>query len=835
MKHFFLLSYMLMTLVVGAQNPIKWTYDVKPLGGDEYNLVFRGAIEDGWATYSQNQDKDDGPKATTFDFEDGAHYKRIGKAEESGGKKVAFDKVFGMDVAKFLHDAIFTQKVKVSDPKKPIKGYFTYMACNDKSCLPPKDVDFSFTISSAGATKQDVPPPVVPIPTNKTVAGTQSVPAPIAPTTAAIAKGESPVKWAFESKKISDTEYDLILKAVMANGWSTYSQFIKGDGPSATEINFAKDANVTLQGAAKESGHVVEGFDKVFGMNIKKFKDEAIFTQRVKVADASKPVKGYVSFMTCDNTKCLPPTDVDFTFNLGADTNTGSVPPVTLPDDPNRKGTFDSKRNISLENPTQVCGFEDTVVDKGLWWVFFAGFLGGLFALLTPCVFPMIPLTVSFFTKSSTTRAKGISNAILYGLSIIVIYVSIGIILTSIFGPTVLNEMSTDMYFNIMFFIVFVIFAISFFGYYEITLPSAWANKADAAADKSGGIIGIFFMAFTLSLVSFSCTGPIIGTLLVQTVQSSQAMLLGFIPLKPFLGMFGFSLALALPFGLFAAFPSWLNSLPRSGSWMTNVKVTLGFLELALALKFLSTADMVRHWGLVKLEVFLIIWILLFIGLALYQFGFIKFPHDGPLKKITTGRWITGGLALLFAGYLCTGFTYKPLSLLSGLAPPVHYSIWGPQGCAHGLECYHDFDEALAVAQKLNKPLFVDFTGYGCVNCRKVEENVWIKPEILKHLQEDYVVVSLYVDDQARLFPDDKQSYLLDTNTGDKIRTVGGKWASFQINNFGLNSQPQYVLMGNDGKTVLTTPIAFDGLGDAYNAKYKKFLECGLEGFKKMK
>ncbi len=836
MKKIFILISLFINTFLMAQNPVKWAFAINALGNDEYNLVSTATLDEGYHTYSQFLENDNGPRATVFEFSDGAHFKRIGNVAESGEKKTEFSPVFSMNIAQFSHKAIFTQKVKVLDATKPIKGYLSFMACNDKSCLPPKDVDFAFVIPTAAATKPttNVTTPVTTPPTTKAT----PIPAVIPSTTTATSPSTNtgaPLKWTFESKKLGADTYEILCKAAIDKGYYTYSLFQKGDGPLPTELSFAKNPNVTLQGAAKEEGHVIEGMDNTFHVKVKKFKDEVTFSQTIKVTDVSQPVKGYVTYMACNDKTCLPPRDVEFSFNLASDNgNTPVVPIAATNDDPNCKGSFDSKREINVDTPKGNCGFDSIKTsDLGIFRIFILGFLGGLFALLTPCVFPMIPLTVSFFTKSSTTRAKGISNAILYGLSIIFIYVSIGIVITSIFGATILNEMSTDMYFNLLFFVVFVAFAFSFFGYYEITLPSSWANKTDAASEKAGGLLGIFFMAFTLSLVSFSCTGPIIGTLLVQTVQSSEALLLGFIPLKPVVGMFGFALALALPFGLFAAFPSWLNSLPRSGSWMTNVKVTLGFIELALALKFLSTADMVRHWGLVKIEIFLGIWILLFIGLALYQFGLIRFPHDGPVKKLGIGRWIVGLLSLLFVGYLATGFRYKPLSLLSGLAPPVHYSIWGPQGCAHGLDCYHDFDEALAVAKAKDKPLFVDFTGFGCVNCRKVEENVWINPEILKHLQDDYVVVSLYVDDQQRLFPDDKQAYLLDKNNGDKIRTVGAKWASFQINNFGLNSQPQYVLMDNDGKTVLTNPIAFDGLGETYEKKYKLFLECGLANFRK--
>lgn len=501
-------------------------------------------------------------------------------------------------------------------------------------------------------------------------------------------------------------------------------------------------------------------------------------------------------------------------------------------DNPNCQGAFDSKRlDIDVLNPSNgSCGSVQVANDDDLLNLFFLAFLGGLLALLTPCVFPMIPLTVSFFTKGSGSRSKGIQNAIIYGLSIIVIYVTIGIAITAIFGPNTLNAMATNPWMNTIFFILFVIFAFSFFGFYEITLPSSWSTSTDKAADK-GGILGIFFMAFTLALVSFSCTGPIIGSLLVQTVSNAQNALFGFIPIKPLVGMFGFSLALALPFALFAMFPSWLNSLPKSGGWMTAVKVTLGFLELAFALKFLSTADLVAHWGFLRWELFLGLWMLIFLCLGLYHFAKLHFPHDNPNRKIASGNWIIGLTSFAIVAYLTLGFKYQPLSLLSGLAPSYTYNFFGPKGCVHGIDCFHDFDEAVAYAKKVNKPVFVDFTGYGCVNCRKMEENVWVKPEILKYLKDDYVVVSLYVDDKARLFPDDEQKYLIDKYNGDKIRTVGAKWSSFQQNNFHELSQPQYILMDNDGKKVLTHPKTYTP-----NVKeYEDFLECGLNTFRSLK
>lgn len=698
---------------------------------------------------------------------------------------------------------------------------------------------------------------------------------------AGVAAAQSPVKWTFTVQDAGNCQADLIFTATINDGWYTYSQFLESDaGPVPTSFTFKEGAHYKLEGKAMEGGEKFTIYDKVFEMKLTKFKHKAIFTQRVSLKAPLKPIEGYLSFMTCNEEMCLPPVDLDFKFDVskiacggsktpdsGKNTNepaptpanpAGNTPPPggsggdpapgseaphntqevgteqpTAPDDANFKGFWDSKRpQINVSKFVNSCGAVQR--STSMAGVFIGGFLGGLLALLTPCVFPMMPMTVSFFVKRSKNRQTGLRNAIWYGLSIIIIYVGLGVALTSLLGPNILNEMSTDMYFNLLFFTVFVIFALSFFGLFEITLPSSWVNASDKMADR-GGYLGIFFMAFTLALVSFSCTGPIVGTLLVEASRSNAgAALLGFIPLKPTVGMFAFGLALALPFGLFAMFPGWLNSLPKSGGWMDNVKITLGIVELALAFKFFSTADLVRHWGLLKFELFLGIWLVLSLLLAVYQFGLLHWK--GAKGKPGLPRLAIGLSALAFSIYLGWGLVnYHALSLLSGLAPPVIYNIWGPKnakkgiGCPHNLDCYHDFDEGLAAAKQQNKPIFLDFTGHGCVNCRKMEENVWDKPGIIEHLRDRYIVVSLYVDDKERLF-EDKFDYLLDPNTQEKMRTVGDKWSNFEKNNFGQASQPWYVLMHNDGVTVLNQPRGYTP--DV--SEYKAFLDCGVDAFQKV-
>jgi thiol:disulfide interchange protein DsbD len=692
---------------------------------------------------------------------------------------------------------------------------------------------------------------------------------------------QNPVKWSYSSKDAGNCQVDLVFSGNIDDGWYTYSQFLESeDGPVATAITFSPGPGYKLSGKAKESGGIIKVHDKVFDMNLTKFKHTAVLTQRVEITDPSKPITGYITFMTCNDEMCLPPRDVDFSFKIpvlancgdrqpvptpvptntdgqvptpgnasaplvpGVGTDTGSVSGgMQAPNDVNFKGFFLSKRpDIQA---TQFVGNCDTVVSGGSGdgssWVsiFLFCFLGGLIALLTPCVFPMIPMTVSFFVKRSKDRKTGLRNAFIYAASIVLIFVALGSAVTAALGPTALNDMSTNKWFNLGVFALLVVFAFSFFGFYEISLPSSWVSKSDKMADR-GGLLGTFFMAFTLVLVSFSCTGPIVGTLLVEAARSNAgASLMGFIPLKPAIGMFGFGLGLALPFGLFAMFPGWLNSLPKSGGWMDNVKMTLGLVELALAFKFFSTADMAEQWGLLKFETFLAIWLVVALVLAAYQFGVLGWK--GAKGRPGTVRALVGFTALVFALYVGWGLVnYQSLSLLSGLAPPVHYSYKsgdgedakhheGP-GCPHNLDCYHDIDEAFAEAKRQNKPVFIDFTGHGCVNCRKMEETVWPLPGIIERLRNDYIVVSLYVDEKVRLFPDNEFAYLLDPKTGEKLRTVGSKWSAFQVNNFDVSAQPYYVLMHHDGKTLLNQPTDY---ANGHDPKvYEAFLACGLQNFK---
>ncbi|OBQ55566.1 thioredoxin family protein [Tamlana sp. s12] len=634
-----------------------------------------------------------------------------------------------------------------------------------------------------------------------------------------------PVKWTTSVEKISDTEYNLIATANIDAGWHLYSQVVPEGGPIATTFIYDNsEENFTLNGNTVEGeGHTVQ--DPVFEMEIKYFDGEAKFIQNVKVTKSTSTINGFVEFMVCDDTRCLPPTEIDLEFQLHgnkalATESTEAVTPA-----------------VATDNTIKI--IEDSASNKGLLSIFFIAFLSGFAALLTPCVFPMIPMTVSFFTKQSKNKAAGIKNAIIYGICIIVIYLVLGIAVTGIFGADALNALATNVWFNIIFFVLLVVFAVSFLGAFEIMLPNSWANKVDSQADR-GGLVGIFFMALALAIVSFSCTGPIVGTLLVEAASKGGV--------APIIGMFGFSLAIALPFALFAAFPGWLNSLPKSGGWLNTVKVVLGFLELALAFKFLSQADLVLQLHILEREVFIAIWIAIFGTLAFYLFGKIKLPHDSPLTHISVGRLSLGLIVLTFTIYMIPGLWGAPLNIISAFPPPqdysespygVGFSKLGSSGSAsahgdlpegahllapHDIMAFNDYDTGLAYAKKVGKPVMLDFTGWACVNCRKMEQNVWPEPEILNLLKNDVVLISLYVDDKRKLEADEIVDSQL--KPGKKLKYIGQKWSEMQTIKYKSNSQPFYVIIDHNEEK-LVEPVAY--LPDA--SEYKAWLELGLSKF----
>lgn len=662
---------------------------------------------------------------------------------------------------------------------------------------------------------------------------------------AATAQIVTPVKWTWKAEPTAKGEYKLIFTAKIDAKWHTYSQYIADGGPVKTTFTFEKNPAVEIVGKTSErGGKVHDGHDPVFDMQLKYFEDAMICEQVIKVKADTK-LKGTLEFMACDDHQCLPPDLIEFSFDLK--TERGDVKPAdntttgqaVVPATGNNQQEFDSSvqavigQQMANDSANAAalagtgnrfgeaqanCGGAEETGDKSLWAIILLGFAGGLVALITPCVFPMIPLTVSFFTKRSESKSKGRFEAFFYGFSIVFIYflLTVPFLLFNV-SPDTLNEISTGAPLNVIFFIIFVVFAFSFFGFYEIQLPTFIANKADSASNV-GGLIGIFFMALTLAIVSFSCTGPIIGSLLVGSLSSAGGKL------NLVAGMTSFGLALALPFGLFALFPGMMKSLPKSGGWLNSVKVVLGFVELIFAFKFLSNADLVAHWGILKREVFLGIWALLGAGLFLYLIGKLKFSHDSPMQKLSPVRMVFAAVAIAFTVYTAYGIAGNDLQLFSGFPPPKFYSLAKTESAIEPIK--NDYAAALAKAKAEGKPLMIDFTGWACVNCRKMEENVWPDIKVLERLSEKYVIVSLYVDDKQPL-PESEQ--YVSKVTGKKIRTLGNKFSDMQAVYFHANTQPYYVLVSPDEK-LLTTPRGYT----PDTEEYVSFLDCGINTYRQL-
>lgn len=650
-----------------------------------------------------------------------------------------------------------------------------------------------------------------------------------------------PAKWTTSIEKKSETNYILIFNAVIEKDWHIYSQFTPEGGPLPLEVIFKdQKGNFDLVGKAVES-KTTTAFNDVFGVNETFFHDKAQIQQEIKIVNSKlTTIKAELNYQICKEV-CIN-LEKKFTFKIPsivANTSVDVVPVVVTKQDGTKIDTINNTLAVTPDIAVPVEKIESIpqpkpTSDKSLWTLFFLAFLGGFTALFTPCVFPMIPMTVSFFTKQSKNKAAGIRNAIIYGISIILIYVILGFSVSWIFGADALNALSTNVYFNIVFFVLLVVFATSFLGAFEIMLPSSWANKVDKQADK-GGIVGILFMALALAIVSFSCTGPIVGPLLFQAATNGV--------LGPIVGMFGFSLALSLPFMLFAMFPGWLNSLPKSGGWLNTVKVFLGFLELAFAFKFLSNADLVLQLHLLEREVFLVIWIAIFGALAFYLFGKITMPHDSPLPHISVGRLYLGLLVLSFTIYLIPGLWGAPLKLISAFPPPMEYSesplgVGGanvvnttlPEGAKlgpHQIVVFDDYDNGLAYAKSVNKPIMLDFTGHACVNCRKMENNVWSDKNVLSILKNEVVLISLYVDDQRPL---PKSEQFISKSTGSEIETIGDKWTDFMISKYNTNTQPLYVLTDLQGNNLnkKQPTISYVSIDE-----YQAWLKAGVSNFKK--
>ena len=641
--------------------------------------------------------------------------------------------------------------------------------------------------------------------------------------TTAFAQIQDPVQFKTEWKKISDTEAQIVFTGVIDAGWHVYSTDLPEGGPISATFNTDKMEGVELDGKLMPEGKEIEAFDKVFEMKLRYFEEKATFVQKLKITAANYFIEGYLEYGSCNDENCLPPTEVPFTFSGQGAAGAPAAAPAE------EKKAEEPASNVS--SAVSTADYWTPVVDKlnafgeetaqttdqSWFYIFFAGFIGGLLALFTPCVWPIIPMTVSFFLKRSKDKKKGIRDAWTYGASIVVIYVTLGLAITLIFGASALNALSTNAVFNILFFLMLVVFAASFFGAFEITLPSKWSNAVDSKAEQTSGLLSIFLMAFTLSLVSFSCTGPIIGFLLVEVSTTGSVV-------APAIGMLGFALALALPFTLFAMFPSWLKQMPKSGGWMNVIKVTLGFLELAFALKFLSVADLAYGWRILDRETFLALWIVIFGLLGFYLLGKIKFPHDDDEDSVSVPRFFMALCSLAFAVYMIPGLWGAPLKAVSAFAPPMNtqdFNLYKNEVHAQ----FDDFDAGMEYAKRNGKPVMLDFTGYGCVNCRKMELSVWTDSKVSKLIQDDYVLITLYVDNKTPL---PEHIKVMENGKERTLRTLGDKWSYLQRVKFGANAQPFYVLIDNEGNP-LNKSYSFD----ENVANYVDFLETGLKNYKK--
>ena len=665
---------------------------------------------------------------------------------------------------------------------------------------------------------------------------------------------QEPVKFKSELKTLAAGEAEIVFTATIDKGWHVYSTDLGDGGPISATFNVEKISGATVVGKLQPKGKEIASYDKLFEMNVRYFESTAQFVQKLKLTGGDYKIEGFLEFGACNDENCLPPTQVEFNFSGKAEVAKGAAAAtpaekVTAPAEDTKPETQPASQtetpadtastgilggadgptdinvagNIDLWKPVinDLQSYGETTSQDDMSWIyiFITGFLGGLLALFTPCVWPIIPMTVSFFLKRSKDKKKGIRDAWTYGASIVVIYVTLGLAITLIFGASALNALSTNAVFNILFCLMLVVFAASFFGAFELTLPSKWSNAVDSKAEATGGLLSIFLMAFTLSLVSFSCTGPIIGFLLVQVSTTGSVV-------APAIGMLGFAIALALPFTLFALFPSWLKSMPKSGGWMNVIKVTLGFLELAFALKFLSVADLAYGWRILDRETFLALWIVLFALLGFYLLGKIKFPHDDDDTKVGVGRFFMALFSLAFAVYMVPGLWGAPLKAVSAFAPPMQtqdFNLYNNEVHAK----FDDYDLGMEYARQHGKPVMLDFTGYGCVNCRKMELAVWTDSKVSDIINNDYVLITLYVDNKTPLTSPVK---VTENGRERTLRTVGDKWSYLQRVKFGANAQPFYVLIDNEGR-----PLNKSYSYDEDIPKYIEFLQTGLENYKKGK
>ena len=795
----------------GFKEPITWKTYSEKISDTEYNLVYEADIEDKWHLYSQ-YNPDGASLPIEFDSEQkGKLFDFVGKATESKTHKEYSD-VWKKEEIFFSKKAVLKQKIKLlkSDIKEvevSLYGQVCKVSCIQVEKTATFDLTKSIVVEETGDKKEETKEDV-----KKDTENSNSFSISDKKTTE-VKNGKlddnNPIKFTTSVEKINDKEYYLVYKAKIANKWHLYSQYNPENTSMPIEFDSEQKGKLfDFVGKALESETHTE-FDKTWKKDQVFFSKEAILKQKIKLLKENVTKIEVSLYGQVCKTACI------------------QVEETVL---------FDLTKTTSATSISETSETKNKDQKQGMLTLFILSFFAGFAALLTPCVFPMIPMTVSFFTKQSKNKAQGIRNAIVYGLAIIVIYVIIGLLVSVIFGADALNELSTNPWFNIIFFVLLVVFAVSFLGAFEIMLPNSWANKVDSQADR-GGIIGILFMALALVIVSFSCTGPLVGSALVAAATTGNYF-------APIISMFGFSLAIALPFALFAAFPGWLNSLPRSGGWLNTVKVVLGFLELALAFKFLSNADLVLDTHYLEREVFIAIWIAVFGTLAFYLFGKIQLPHDSPLEHISVGRLLLGLFTLTFVIYLIPGLWGAPLKIISGFPPPMHYSEspYGvgnsqggssikeklPEGAVYGphdIPSFEDYEEGLAYAKEVGKPILLDFTGKACVNCRKMEEQVWSDPEVLQIMKNDIVLISLFVDFKKEL---PKEEQYVSVETGKKIRTIGNKWSDFQMKKYKANAQPYYVLIDHNEDNLINF-VSYDPDIE----KYLNWLKEGINNFKK--
>lgn len=789
-------------------DPIHWSFDTKKLGKNKYELIFKANIDQGWHLYSQDVKPDDpekpSPIPTSFNFEKNSAFQKLGKVAEKSKVHKEWDPEFKIDLKFFSNEAIFSQKVKLVKPIDDIKGWLEFMCCDDKQCLPPKDIDFSFKVKYEELSDNN----------NEATAAVQAADTDAATHESSKPQILDPVHWTYEFKSLDEGEAELIFTANIDNNWHLYSAYLEEGGPKPTSFIFDDNESIELMGKIEEKSEVEEVFDSIFEIKVRFFSNKAVFSQKIKFKGDINEIKGVIEYMTCDDKQCVP-NEKEFSIIIG------------------------DEEQLAL----------DKTEDESLWGFFILAISIGFLGVITPCVYPMIPMTVTFFMGGSQKKSKGRTQGIFYGVSIIFIYTVIGLIISATLGPDAINVLISHWLPNIIFFLLFLTFAASFFGMFEIVLPNKLVNRADKQSDK-GGYLGTFFMALTLVLVSFSCTAPFVLGLLIEASQGAV--------LKPVIGMLGFSLAFALPFTFLAFFPALLSKMPKSGGWMNTVKVVLAFIILAFGMKYLAAADTAYHRGLLPRDLFIAIWIVIFTLMGFYLLGKIKFAHDSDVKHISVPRLLLIIATFSFVVYLIPGLFGAPLKAIGAFLPPESSHTFNlktiisensgkkmtsssanepDQGLCdvpkysdflhlqHGLKGYFNYEQGLLCAKEQNKPIFLSFMGHFCTNCHDMEAKVWSDPQVLKLLNEEFVIIALFVDDPTKL---PESEWITAKYDGKVKKTIGRKYWALQIDKFNTNGQPYYVLMDNDEQSLLS-PYK-------YNTNIQKFIDFlnkGIEEYKK--